>query len=127
MLSGIMAVFGWGNSGVDLPAIGKILMLAYVIILGSLLYVIIYYWYGKDHKCPSCKKPFCLRKDSIDVINKEPVTVVVEAKTKNIDGDVIGTQEQYVPGERTTYRQNYTCKKCGETCHSTYSKDNPKL
>lgn len=34
-------------------------------------------------------------------------------------------QMQY--SERITYNVNYICKKCGEKCHSTYTKDVPKL
>lgn len=51
------------------------------------------------------------------------IAVAVEAKTRNNAGEVIGTTEQYVPGERTFYQVNYVCKNCGATCHSNYAKD----
>ena len=92
-----------------------------------LLYVIIYYWYGKEHKCLSCNKRFCLKKEGKEIIGRESVSVLVETNTRNRAGEVTGTQEQYVPGERTTYQINYVCKKCGERCHSTFSKDVPKV
>ena len=28
----------------------------------GVMYIIIYYWFGKDNRCPSCHKPFCLKK-----------------------------------------------------------------
>ena len=91
------------------------------------MYLIIYYWYGKDYKCPSCNKRFCLKKTGEEVAKRENVSVLVETNTRNKNGDVIGSQEQYVPGERITYRVNKICKKCGKGCYSTYRRDIPKV
>lgn len=111
----------------NMSIITRIEMIVCVIVLGLIMYIIVYYWWGKDHKCPSCKKNFCLKKEGTSIVSKEAVSVLVETNTKNRNGDVIGTQEQYVPGERVTYRIDYICKKCGERCHSTYTKDNAKV
>ena len=82
---------------------------------------------GKDNRCPSCNKPFCLKKTGEEVVSKENVSVLVNTNTRNRKGEVVGSQEQYVPGERITYRVNKVCKKCGKSCYSTYRKDIPKV
>lgn len=87
----------------------------------------IYYWFGKDNRCPSCHKPFCLKKTGEEIVNKENVSVLVNTNTRNRKGEVVGSQEQYVPGERITYRVNKVCKKCGKSCYSTYRRDMPKV
>lgn len=126
LLSALMCTFG---IGVDMGGgfLERIVMFVFAIIIGMLLYVIIYYWWGKDYKCPSCNKPFCLKKEGTKAVGKEKVSVLVETKTRNKNGEVTGTAEQYVPGERTTYQINYVCKKCGEKCHRTYTKDRPTV
>ena len=123
----VLGAFGAAFTERNMSVPERIVMIVTGIVFCLLMYVIVYYWWGKDHKCPSCKKNFCLKKVGTEIIGKEDVSVLVETNTKNRNGDVIGTQEQYVPGERVTYCVNYVCKKCGEQCHSTYSKDNPKL
>lgn len=117
IISGIIAVFN------DKSISGKLggIFLALVFIL--ILYIVIYYWYGSEHKCPSCHKRFCLKKEGTDILDKEPTSKLVETKIKNNQGDVIGTNEQYISGQRITYQANYVCTKCGERCSSTYQKD----
>ncbi len=68
-----------------------------------------------------------VKKTGEEVVKREDVFVAIEANTRNRNGEVIGSQEQYVPGERITYRVNKVCKKCGEGCYSTYRKDIPKV
>ncbi|MFW5670123.1 MAG: hypothetical protein ACOCM4_12960 [Acetivibrio ethanolgignens] len=124
IVSGVCGVLGM--NGVN--GIGERLgMLVATIIFGMIMYVIIYFWYGKDYKCPSCNKRFCLKKTGEEVASRENVSVLVETNTKNRNGEVVGSQEQYVPGERVTYRINKVCKKCGKACYSTYRRDIPKV
>ncbi len=125
IVSAFANIFGF--MGTTLGVMEIIGMIVIILIMSMLLYVIIYYWYGKEHKCPSCNKRFCLKKEGKEIIGRESVSVLVETNTRNRAGEVTGTQEQYVPGERTTYQINYVCKKCGERCHSTFSKDVPKV
>lgn len=126
LTSALMGVFGVGPD-MNLGFIERLMMLVFAIIIGMVLYVIIYYWWGNEHKCPSCNKRFCLKKEGTQIQSKESISVLVETKTRNNDGDVTGTAEQYVPGERITYQVNYVCKKCGKKCHSTYRKDVPSV
>ena len=97
------------------------------LICGMLIYLIVYYWYGKDYKCPSCNSWFCLKKTGEEVVKRENVSVPVRNKIRDESGYIIGSLEQYVPGERITYRLNMVCKKCGKRCYSTYKKDIPKI
>ncbi|RHQ56040.1 hypothetical protein DWY31_05565 [Dorea sp. AF24-7LB] len=58
IISGICGVLGVtdvyrGNS--ILEKIGMLIMTA---IFVGIMYIIIYYWYGKDNRCPSCKNHF---------------------------------------------------------------------
>lgn len=98
-----------------------------ILICGMIMYLIIYYWYGKNHKCPACKKRFCLKKTGEEIVGRENISVLVETRIRNKNGEVIGSQEQYVPGERITYRINKVCRKCGKSCYSTYERDVPKV
>ncbi|MBQ9119528.1 MAG: hypothetical protein IJY09_05670 [Lachnospiraceae bacterium] len=125
----IVALFAiiFGYDGTKLNFIETLEMIAIIFIMLMVLYVIVYYWYGKDYKCPACNKRFCLKKEGKEVAGRESVSVLVKANTRNRDGEVIGTQEQYIPGERVTYKITYICRKCGARCHSAYSKDVSKV
>ena len=127
IFGGISALFDIGSDGMEMSIPEKIVMLFVVLLLVGVMYVIIYYWYGKDYKCPSCHKPFCLKKTGEEIVSREDISVLVNTNTRNRNGEVVGSQDQYVPGERITYRVNKICKKCGETCYSTYRKDIPKI
>lgn len=124
IVAGVCGILGM--NGMDgIPE--RIVMFVFTLICSMVMYLIIYYWYGKDYKCPSCNKRFCLKKTGEEVAKRENVSVLVETNTRNKNGDVIGSQEQYVPGERITYRVNKICKKCGKGCYSTYRRDIPKV
>lgn len=56
-----------------------------------------------------------MKKTGEEVVSKENVSVLVNTNTRNRKGEVVGSQEQYVPGERITYRVNKVCKKCGKS------------
>ena len=125
IISCMLGVLGLGDMPVGI--LERITAFVFALIFSMVLYVIIYYWYGNDYKCPSCNKRFCLKKEGTDVVDKKSVSVRVLNNIRNRNGEVTGTLEQYVPGERITYQINYVCKKCGEGCHSTYEKDVPKV
>ena len=82
---------------------------------------------GYREKCPKCKKWFSLEDMGTELVGKKDINVKVEGNTYNRNGEVIGTQEQYVPGTRKIYHQNFKCKKCGNRCYSTFSKSNANL
>ena len=127
MIGCIMGVLGINDSSNSLTVVERIVMLIMFIVMALVMYVVIYYWYGKDNKCPSCKKRFCLKKDGEEIIDRQNVSVLVETNEKDRNGNVIGSQEQYVPGERITYRAYKICKKCGERCYTTHVKNVPTV
>ena len=79
--------------------------------------------HGLERRCSTCKKWFALRWDRNELIKSEDISILAELKTKNKMGEVIGTQEQYVPGTRKTYNKIYRCRKCGAVSYKTYSED----
>ena len=88
---------------------------------------VLYFCYGRKSTCPSCRKIFALKKTKEEVIGQEDVSVLVETKMRDNQQKVVGTGEQYVPGVKTTYREYYTCKYCGETFTKDYTKKTPKV
>lgn len=64
-------------------------------------------------RCRSCKKLFAMQKVGKYVVKKETISMLAELKRRDKDGQVYGTDEQYIPGTRTTYETLYRCKYCG--------------
>lgn len=93
----------------------------FLLVLGLILLL------GRNTRCPSCRKIFCLIIENETVVDRKQISVPVEAKIKNKAGEVTGTQEQYIPGERVTYKVHKVCKKCGHNVYSTYVKDKPYI
>ena len=91
------------------------------------LICVIYFWFGKDYKCPNCKRKFHLKKLNEVIIDKKDISVPIETYIKDSEGKIKYTSVQYVPGKRYTYRINKICKKCGEKCYSEYTKDKASL
>ena len=91
-----------------------------LIVLAVVIYIVLV---GTAHKCPKCGKWFALKETAQEAVNEENVSVKVETNRKDNDGNVVGTQEQYVPGKRITYQVHYVCKKCGESFSTTKTKD----
>ena len=87
IVAGVCGVLGMnGMSGI----LERIVMFVFTLICGMVMYLIVYYWYGNDYKCPSCKKRFCLKKTGEEVAKRENISVLVETNTRNRNGDVIG-------------------------------------
>lgn len=82
---------------------------------------------GYERICPSCKKWFALKEVGTEIVGKEDIHVKVEGNTYNRNREIIGTQEQYVPGTRKIYHRNYKCTKCGEECYSKFSESSANL
>ena len=88
---------------------------------------ILYFCYGRKSTCPECRKIFALKKTKEEIVGQEDVSVLVETKMRNNRQEVVGTGEQYVPGVRTTYREYYTCKHCGNVVTRDYTKSRAKM
>ena len=92
-----------------------------------LSFLIIYFSLGAMYKCPTCKKRFALKRIGKELASSERISILQEVKTRNRNGNVVGTQEQYIPGTRRIYEIHYVCKNCGEDCYRRYEKETPNI
>ena len=100
-----------------------LLTIGYVICLlfFGLGFLILFFGIIWPTRCKSCKKFFAITKNGVEFLGSEEVSVKVQHEVKNLHGDVTGTVDQYVPGTRSHYRQNYVCKYCGTGYYQDYS------
>lgn len=104
--------------------IPMVIMLATILIDIAIIFIL---RKGREFRCPTCKKLFALKEVRNVKVDSKDIFVSVKTKSRNNDGDIVGTQEQYVPGERIKYRRDYICKKCGAECYQTYTRDNANI
>ena len=90
-----------------------------VTIAGALIIVPL----DRNTKCPVCNRRFALRKAGDKEIRQENISIKMPLETRNRNGDIISTSEQYVPGKRIFYQRTFVCKYCGKNSYSTYSRD----
>ena len=64
--------------------------------------------------CPHCKKGRTLVRMNETILSKEPVSKVEKQSVKDKAGNVVGTYEQRVYGERQTIEYIYKCSNCGK-------------
>lgn len=70
-------------------------------------------WKHFEIRCPICKKWGAMGRVHSAKIKSEDVSVLVSTERRSRDGYVVGTQDQYIPGKKVTYRDTYKCKFCG--------------
>lgn len=102
-------------------------MIFFVAVIIFLAFLIIYFSLGAMYKCPTCKKRFALKRIGKELASSERISILQEVKTRNRNGNVVGTQEQYIPGTRRIYEIHYVCKNCGEDCYRQYEKETPNI
>ena len=78
-------------------------------------------------QCKNCKKLFALKKKNSTFVKEENISIMVELKEKNRDGEVTGTREDYIPGVRKFYDDLYVCKYCGHETIKRITKDIKKI
>jgi len=66
-----------------------------------------------NNRCSECKKWGAMRRVDSQLLRTETISVLVETKRRNLDGNVVGSQDQYIPGTRKVYSDTYQCKFCG--------------
>lgn len=88
-----------------------------LVLIFSLIVVVlsIHLWGKFNTRCDTCKRMGALEWVTTKAIREDIISVPVETAHKNNRGDIIGTQDQYVPGKRIQYRDTYKCKYCGAT------------
>ena len=65
-------------------------------------------------RCYSCNKLFAMKKVRTTTLESTSISIKTELKQKNLNGEVVGTIEQFVPGTREVYEITYQCKFCNE-------------
>lgn len=100
-------------------AIESVMVLAVLIWINSLALLS----FLKKNECPHCKALFTVEKEEVQRLGEESISVLVETKRRNNQGEVIGTQEQYIPGTRVRYKTFYLCEKCGSRQYENWFKD----
>ena len=78
-------------------------------------------------RCPSCKQFYALKKVGNEIVHREDISVLTKVNNYDNQGNRLGTQEQYIPGVRDTYRITYKCIFCGEKKYKTKTKDSAKI
>lgn len=74
-----------------------------------------HFWRKFNTQCNACKRWGALELINTKILQEASIYVPIDAKQKNIKGETIGLQEQYVPGKRIQYQDTYRCKYCGAT------------
>ena len=78
-------------------------------------------------QCKNCKKIFALKKKSSTFVKEENISIMVELKEKDRNGEVTRTREDYIPGVRKFYDELYVCKYCGHETIKRTTKDIKKI
>lgn len=82
-----------------------------------------HFWRRFNTRCDTCKRFGALEFVKTKALREESISILVDMKQKNLKGDIIGTQEQYIPGKRIEYEDMYKCKYCGAIEYYTRSVD----
>lgn len=86
-----------------------------------------YFWGKFNTQCEICKRWGALELASTKILQEASIYVPVDAKRKNIKGETVGLQEQYVPGKRIQYQDTYKCKYCGAIENYVRTKDKASI
>lgn len=97
------AVGNFGNISSAIVLVGYVAL----IILSKML------WKRFTCQCSACKKWGAMQKVQTKAVKSEAVSVLMTTERRGRDGHVVGTQDQYVPGTKTTYQDTYRCIFCG--------------
>ena len=103
---------------------GDTIFLGVVFVLIPAIFLFRFIW---KTRCPYCKKVFAIKKVGKKYVGSDDISVKVKTNNYNRKGEVIGTQEQYIPGKRNNYRIIYKCEKCGKEKYRMVTKDSANI
>lgn len=66
-------------------------------------------------RCPNCKKFSAMEDVDKEIIKTEQISKLEELKIRDKSGNIIGSQEHRIYGEKVTYEITRQCKYCGYT------------
>ena len=92
-----------------------------------LIILSIWMWKRWNAKCHVCKRWNALKLLKTEILKQEKISVLVELKQRNLNREVTGTQDQYIPGKRKTYQDTYQCKYCGNLEIRTHTEDSASV
>ncbi|MGI6153783.1 MAG: hypothetical protein ACOYJB_08130 [Christensenellaceae bacterium] len=98
-------------------------MLILPIVIAGAAFTGLFFLSAWPKRCKKCKKWFAIVKSTTNHIGSNDIMVKKQLQTKNIYGDVTGSQEQYIPGTRGYYETIYKCKHCGAKIIEKWSRD----
>lgn len=100
-----------------------------IMVVGWAVLIILSIWMWKrwNAKCHACKRWNALKLLKTEVLKQEKISVLVELEQRNLNREVTGTQDQYIPGKRKTYQDTYQCKYCGNLEIRTHTEDSASV
>lgn len=107
----LMAIISKGNMNTE----SATNIVTWVSLIGWTIIIVvsIILWKRFRTRCPICKHWAAVAMVNTELIGETKISVPVKTHTRNRNGEIISTSEQYVPGSRYTYRHTYRCKYCG--------------
>ena len=67
-----------------------------------------------------------MERDGETVVSKNDINIKKTLYNRDMNGKAFSTSEQFVPGERITYKVAHKCKYCGYTYYTTDTRDHDK-
>jgi hypothetical protein len=95
----------------------------YLVVIAGALYIVYMLYLAIRDKCPSCDKLNGLKYVSRTLVREDNISVLVENRIKDKAGNVIRTNEQYVPGVRKVYEYAFRCSHCEYVEKRTVTRD----
>lgn len=95
----------------------------YCAIIAIILYIVYRRYKGK---CKACGRWYAMKISDEEVVDRVNASVKKTTKERNSKGEVIRTNEVYIPATKTKYLITETCKHCGheEKYYTTETKEN---
>ena len=131
----LVALIGFGvNVAINMatkptePSLNTNLWVIIVCIGWAVLLVLsIVLWRRWIFKCQSCKRWGALEPIKTELAKQEKISVLVEVERRDLQRNVIGTQDQYIPGKRKIFTDTYKCKFCGHLETRTHTRESADL
>lgn len=100
-----------------------------IILIGWVVLAILSVWMWKRFKlkCQACKRWGALELIKTEFARQEKISVLVEVERRDLQRNVIGTQDQYIPGKRKIFTDTYKCKFCGHLETRTHTRESADI
>ena len=82
--------------------------------------------WGFLNRCRNCHSLRTLDSLGLERTSEEDVSIKTILASRNTNNEVVGTQEQWIPGTRVSYKRHFRCNRCGQNHYSTFTEDYSK-